>query len=214
MYDIVLFDLDGTITQSESGIFKSARYALAKFGIEETDEKNLRRFIGPPLYYSFSRFYGLEGEDGEKAVGYFQEIYEKDGYKDVLVYDGIKEILKEIRDAGKTLIIVTFKPLKMAERVIEHIEINSFFDAVIGPSQEMVVPSKTELINRAIKLSGSEGKRAVMIGDRKSDIDGACEAGIDSIGVLYGYGSKEEFENSAVTYLVNTPEEIKRLVLT
>lgn len=214
MYDIVLFDLDGTITQSESGIFKSARYALSKFGIEETDEKNLRRFIGPPLYYSFSRFYGLEGEDGEKAVGYFHEIYEKDGYKDVLLYNGIKEILKEIRDAGKILIIVTFKPLKMAERVIEHIGIDSFFDAVIGPSQEMAVPNKTELINRAINLFESAGKKAVMIGDRKSDTDGAHEAGIDSIGVLYGYGSREEFDNSTATYLVNTPWEIKDLILT
>ena len=213
MYDLVLFDLDGTITQSEFGIFKSVRYALAKFGMEETEDKNLKRFIGPPLFFSFSRFYGLEGEDGEKAVRYFLETYETDGFKDAPLYDGIREILKDLSDAGKKLILVTFKPLKLAEQVVKHVGIDILFDAVVAPVRELSVPDKTELIRNAIGKPEYEGKRAIMIGDRRSDIDGAGNVGIDSIGVLYGYGSREEFDHSSVTFLVNTPSEIRDLIL-
>lgn len=213
MYDIVLFDLDGTITQSEYGIFRSVRYALAKFGITEPDDKNLKRFIGPPLNFSFSRFYGLDGEDCRTAVRYFREIYEKEGFKDAPVYEGIPDILKDLRDAGKKLMIVTFKPRKLAEMVVKHAGIDIFFDEIIAPEQELDLPDKTELIKKAVGKTGSEGKKMIMIGDRKSDIEGACNACIDSIGVLYGYGSREEFDNSAVTYLVNTPGEIRDLIL-
>ena len=208
MYDLILFDLDGTLTQSEYGIFSSVQYALEKFGINETDPKNLRRFIGPPLYVSFSEFYGLTGDDGELAVKYYREVYEKDGFKQAPLYDGVKETLTKLKDSGKRLMVVTSKPQEMADRVVENVGVAEFFDAVVGPGREMLSPSKTDLINKALKIAGSDGKDAVMVGDRKFDIEGACGAGIDSIGVLYGYGSREELEKAGSTYIVETPEQV------
>ena len=212
MYDLVLFDLDGTLTQSEFGIFSSVQYALEKFGIHETDPKNLRRFIGPPLYVSFSEFYGLTGDDGELAVKYYREVYEKDGYKEAPVYDGIKDTLQALKAKGKRLMVVTSKPQEMADRVVENVGVAEFFDAVVGPGREMLSPSKTDLINKALKLAGSDGKDAVMVGDRKFDIEGANGAGIDSVGVLYGYGSREELETSGSTYIVDAPAQILDVV--
>ena len=212
MYDLVLFDLDGTLTQSEFGIFSSVQYALEKFGIHETDPKNLRRFIGPPLYVSFSEFYGLTGDDGELAVKYYREVYEKDGYKEAPVYDGIKDTLQALKAKGKRLMVVTSKPQEMADRVVENVGVAEFFDAVVGPGREMLSPSKTDLINKALKIAGSDGKDAVMVGDRKFDIEGANGAGIDSVGVLYGYGSREELETSGSTYIVDAPAQILDVV--
>lgn len=212
MYNLVLFDLDGTLTQSEFGIFSSVQYALEKFGIHETEVKNLRRFIGPPLYVSFSEFYGLDGEDGENAVKYYRSVYEKDGYKEAPVYDGVKELLASLKDAGKTLMVVTSKPQEMAERVIEHVGVASYFDAIVGPGREMNSPSKKELITKALGIAGSDGSDAIMVGDRKFDIEGACGAGIDSIGVLYGYGSREELEAAGSTYIVDTPDQVLSLI--
>jgi phosphoglycolate phosphatase len=212
MYKLVLFDLDGTLTQSEFGIFSSVQYALEKFGIHETEAKNLRRFIGPPLYVSFSEFYGLDGEDGELAVKYYRSVYEKDGYKEAPVYDGVKELLASLKDEGKTLMVVTSKPQEMAERVIEHVGVASYFDAIVGPGREMNSPSKKELITKALGIAGSDGSDAIMVGDRKFDIEGACGAGIDSIGVLYGYGSREELEAAGSTYIVDTPDQVLSLI--
>ena len=212
MYNLVLFDLDGTITQSEFGIFSSVQYALEKFGIHETEEKNLRRFIGPPLYVSFSEFYGLDGDDGELAVKYYREVYEKENYKEAPVYDGVKDLLMALKDAGKTLMVVTSKPQEMADRVIEHVGVAPYFDAIVGPGREMMSPSKTDLINNALGIAGSDGSDAIMIGDRKFDIEGACGAGIDSIGVLYGYGSREELETAGSTYIVDTPDQVLGIV--
>jgi len=213
MYNLVLFDLDGTLTQSEFGIFSSVQYALEKFGIHETDPKNLRRFIGPPLYVSFSEFYGLTGDDGELAVKYYREVYEKDGYKEAPVYDGIKDTLKALKEQGKRLMVVTSKPQEMADRVVENVGVAEFFDAVVGPGREMLSPSKTDLINKALKLAGSDGKDAVMVGDRKFDIEGANGAGIDSIGVLYGYGSREELEKAGSTYIADTTADILKYAI-
>ena len=212
MYDLILFDLDGTLTQSEYGIFSSVQYALEKFGINETDPKNLRRFIGPPLYVSFSEFYGLTGDDGELAVKYYREVYEKDGFKQAPLYDGIKDTLMALEAKGKRLMVVTSKPQEMADRVIENVGLTSLFDAIVGPGREMLSPSKTDLINKALKLAGSDGKNAVMIGDRKFDIEGANGAGVDSVGVLYGYGSREELETAVSTYIVDTPAQILDVV--
>ena len=213
MYKLALFDLDGTLTQSEFGILASAKYALEKFGIYEADQKKLKRFIGPPLYVSFSEFYGLNGADGEEAVRLYREVYEKEEYKNAPVYEGIPEALSAIKDAGAKLMVVTSKPQDMAERVVEHVGLKPFFDAIVGPGREMHTPSKTVLIERALSLAALDKKNAVMIGDRKFDIEGAEGAGIDSIGVLYGYGSKEELEQAGAKLFAQTPADISKLII-
>ncbi len=213
MYKLALFDLDGTLTQSEFGILASAKYALEKFGIYEADQKKLKRFIGPPLYVSFSEFYGLNGADGEEAVRLYREVYEAENFKNAPVYDGIPDALAALKDAGSRLMVVTSKPQDMAERVVEHVGLKPFFDAIVGPGREMHTPSKTVLIERALSLAALDKKNAVMIGDRKFDIEGAEGAGIDSIGVLYGYGSKEELEKAGAKLFAETPAHISKLII-
>ena len=213
MYKLVLFDLDGTLTQSEFGILASAKYALSKMGIYEADEKKLKRFIGPPLYVSFSEFYGLNGAAGEEAVRLYREVYEKEEYKNAPVYEGIQDALLALKEAGASLMVVTSKPQEMAERVVEHVGLKRFFDAIVGPGREMLSPSKTVLIQRALALSGARKEEAVMVGDRKFDIEGAKGAGIASVGVLYGYGSREELEAAGADFFADKPEQIKRFIL-
>ncbi|MBR5096023.1 MAG: HAD hydrolase-like protein [Treponema sp.] len=213
MYKLALFDLDGTLTQSEFGILASAKYALEKFGIYEADEKKLKRFIGPPLYVSFSEFYGLTGADGEEAVRLYREVYEAENFKNAPVYEGIPDALAALKDAGSRLMVVTSKPQDMAERVVEHVGLKQFFDTIVGPGREMHSPSKTVLIERALSLAALDKKNAVMIGDRKFDMEGAVGAGIDSIGVLYGYGSKEELEKAGAKFLAETPAHISKLII-
>ncbi len=213
MYKLALFDLDGTLTQSEFGILASAKYALTKMGVHETDEKKLKRFIGPPLYVSFSEFYGLNGAVGEEAVRLYRELYEKEEYKNAPVFEGIPELLRSLKEAGISLMVATSKPQDMAERVIGHVGLKDFFDAIVGPGREMLSPNKTVLIQRALALSSERKEDAVMIGDRKFDIEGAKGAGIKSIGVLYGYGSREELEAAGADFFAQSPEEIKQFVL-
>lgn len=213
MYNLALFDLDGTLTQSEFGILASAKYALEKFGIYEADEKKLKRFIGPPLYVSFSEFYGLTGADGEEAVRLYREVYEAENFKNAPVYEGIPAALSALKNAGRSLMVVTSKPQEMAERVVEHVGLKEYFSAIVGPGREMHTPSKTELIQKALALWAGDKKNAVMIGDRKFDIEGARGAGIDSIGVLYGYGAKDELEKAGATFLAEAPANISKLII-
>ncbi|MCR5045514.1 MAG: HAD hydrolase-like protein [Treponema sp.] len=213
MYKLALFDLDGTLTQSEFGIFTCAKHALSKFGIYESDAKKLRRFIGPPLYVSFAEFYGLTGDDGEAAVKYYRELYEKEEYKNAPVYDGIPALLKDLKAAGVELMVATSKPQDMAERVVEHVGLKDYFTAIVGPGREMQSASKKELIQKALSLFSGEKKDAVMIGDRKFDMEGAKASGIDSIGALYGYGSRDELLEYGARFLANTPGEIKNIIL-
>lgn len=212
----IFFDLDGTLIQSEFGIIKSARVALAKMGIDvdrESDEE-MKRFIGPPLYNSFHDFYKLSDEDAELAVKYYREYYEVDGLFDAPLYDGIRELIDKLYDAGKRLFVVTSKPAVTASRIIEHYDLDKRFTAVIGPDKSEKSPSKRDLIERAIRENNIDDKsRVIMIGDRKYDIEGAGAAGVASIGVLYGYGSREELEASGATYIIESPDDIAGLLI-
>ena len=209
MYEYICFDLDGTLTQSEFGVIKGVEYALNKMGIEEPDKKKLLRFIGPPLYVSFEDYYGLKGDDVEKAIAYFRSIYDTEAYKDAPLYEGMTDVLKNLKDKGRHIYIVTSKPLPMARKVAEHIGVNNYVEAIIGPDGEMKDASKADLLRSAIKHANNPDKnRMIMIGDRLYDIEGANEVGIDSIGVLYGYGSKDELTKAGATYLAAQPVNI------
>ncbi|MBR1816236.1 MAG: HAD-IA family hydrolase [Lachnospiraceae bacterium] len=210
-YEYIFFDLDGTITQSEFGIIRSARVALEKMGVDSSSESDddMKKFIGPPLYNSFHDFYNMSEEDAEKAVKYYREYYEVDGLFDAPLYDGIKELIYKLYDEGKKLFVVTSKPAEIAKRIIEHFELDNKFIDVIGPDRSEKSPSKKELIERAINENDIAYKsKVIMIGDRKYDIEGANAAGVDSIGALYGYGSYEELKTAGATYIVKKPEDI------
>ncbi|HEL1590063.1 TPA: HAD family hydrolase [Streptococcus suis] len=199
MYQTILFDLDGTLTDSGQGILNSVAYALEKMGIEEPDTANLNRFIGPPLYESFSRFYQLNPEDTQSAVDTFRVYFKEKGMFENQLYPGIIPLLEELRTAGKTLVIATSKPEIFAKQILEHFGIAHYFDIIAGASLDSSRISKADVIGYAINQLEAFPKHAVMIGDREHDIEGARMHQLPAIGVLYGYGNKQEFEKAGAT---------------
>lgn len=214
MYQTILFDLDGTLTDSGQGILNSVAYALEKMGIEEPDTANLNRFIGPPLYESFSRFYQLSPEDTQSAVDAFRVYFKEKGMFENQLYPGIIPLLEELRTAGKTLVIATSKPEIFAKQILEHFGITHYFDVIAGASLDSSRISKADVIGYAINQLEAFPKHAVMIGDREHDIEGARMHQLPAIGVLYGYGSKQEFEKAGATMIVETVQDLKRVLLT
>lgn len=213
MYNIALFDLDGTITRSDPGITESVISALERMQIPVGDPALLKRFIGPPLYDSFREFYGLSEEDAVRAVAYYREAYTQKGIFNAPLYDGVKKLLQNLHAKGIILFLVTSKPDDMARRVIAYHGIDEYFEEVIAPGRNEKSPDKAQLIQRVIEYTGTEDLSSmVMIGDRKFDTNGAFDMGVDSIGVLYGYGSRREFEENHATFIVETPEEIEKLI--
>ncbi|MFM0589115.1 HAD family hydrolase [Streptococcus suis] len=214
MYQTILFDLDGTLTDSGQGILNSVAYALEKMGIEEPDTANLNRFIGPPLYESFSRFYQLSPEDTQSAVDAFRVYFKEKGMFENQLYPGIIPLLEELRTAGKTLVIATSKPEIFAKQILEHFGIAHYLDVIAGASLDSSRISKADVIGYAINQLEAFPKHAVMIGDREHDIEGARMHQLPAIGVLYGYGSKQEFEKAGATMIVETVQDLKKVLLT
>ncbi|CYU68559.1 HAD family hydrolase [Streptococcus suis] len=214
MYQTILFDLDGTLTDSGQGILNSVAYALEKMGIEEPDTANLNRFIGPPLYESFSRFYQLSPEDTQSAVDAFRVYFKEKGMFENQLYPGIIPLLEELRTAGKTLVIATSKPEIFAKQILEHFGIAHYFDVIAGASLDSSRISKADVISYAINQLEAFPNNAVMIGDREHDIEGARMHQLPAIGVLYGYGNKQEFEKAGATMIVETVQDLKRVLLT
>ncbi|MGQ7448650.1 HAD family hydrolase [Streptococcus suis] len=214
MYQTILCDLDGTLTDSGQGILNSVAYALEKMGIEELDTANLNRFIGPPLYESFSRFYQLSPEDTQSAVDAFRVYFKEKGMFENQLYPGIIPLLEELRTAGKTLVIATSKPEIFAKQILEHFGIAHYFDVIAGASLDSSRISKADVIGYAINQLEAFPKHAVMIGDREHDMEGARMHQLPAIGVLYGYGSKQEFEKAGATMIVETVQDLKKVLLT
>lgn len=209
-YHYYLFDLDGTITDSEMGITNSVKHALKKYGIEETDQDKLRKFVGPPLADSFMKYYGFTKEQAQKGIEYYREYYTNGGMFENEVYDGIPELLQKLKDAGKVLIVATSKPELFAKQILEHFDLSKYFDCIAGASMDESRVNKDEVIAYALDLYGiSEHKEEmVMIGDREHDIFGAKKNDLDSIGVLFGFGDLKELKAAGADYIVEHPLEI------
>ncbi len=214
MYRYVLFDLDGTLTDSGPGIMWAAQSALHDMGIEENSTAELRKFVGPPLADSFRDRYGLEGADCDKAVALYRDYYNHHGgvYQNA-VYPGIPELLVRLRDADRTLIIATSKSDWATRTVLAHFGLDRYF-SIIAAADDILRRTKTDVIRYAVGLAGIHDlSEAVMVGDRYHDIAAAKELGIDSIGVLFGYGSRSELEESGADYIAETAEEIGSIIL-
>lgn len=209
MYQTILFDLDGTLTNSELGVTNSVAYALAKYGIEVPDKKALRVFIGPPLRDSFERFYGFSKEESLKAVEAYREYFsEKDLYENE-VYLGIPELLASLKQAGKQLIVATSKPEKFSVQILKHFGLYDYFDFVAGATMDGSRSRKSDIIQYALEQNQiTDLESTLMIGDREHDVLGAQAQRIDSIGVLYGFGSREELEKAGVTYIAQEVGDI------
>lgn len=218
LYQYIIFDLDGTLIKSEEGLYDSITYALERSGVHPGDRKDMKRMIGPVLWESFQKFYNMSAEEADRANALFVEAYEREGIYNASVYEGVEQMLQSLRDAGRILLVVTAKPRDMAEIVLNHTGINQYFQAVIGPAREDKKTDKGSLLRKALDFLAKTRtdhfikEQAVMVGDRMFDIDGAGEAGIHSIGVLYGYGDRQELVDAGATWTANTPAEVVELI--
>lgn len=214
MFKYVLFDLDGTLTDAAPGITNSVKYSLEKFGINETNENKLRKFLGPPLMLSFKEIYGFTDEQAEKAVEYYREYFKPHGIFENEVYDGIPELLDSLKAQGKKLIVATSKPQPFAVRIAEHFNLNRYFDMIAGSNMDNTRCRKSQVIEYAFETLGiKDRENAVMVGDREHDIIGAKEAGIKSIGVLYGYAAPHELEKAGADFIAESPADINNIII-
>lgn len=209
MYDIVLFDLDGTLTDPGEGITNSVAYALDKFGIRVEDRAKLYCFIGPPLIDSFMKYYGMSYENGLKAVEYYREYFGVSGIFENRVFDGIPELLAYIKKSGRIISLATSKPEIYAKRILEHFNLAHYFDFIGAATMDESRSKKADVITYTLeKLKVTDKSKVVMIGDRHHDIEGANQNDLASIGVLIGYGDREELETAGATYIAETVNDI------
>ena len=214
MYKYVLFDLDGTLTNSELGITTCVQHALKKFGIEVEDRTELRPFIGPPLGESFQVYYGLSKEESEQAIKYYRERFSVKGLYENEVYEGVEKMLQSLKESGKKLIVATSKPEKFTMIILQHFDLLKFFDFVAGATMDGSRGEKADVIRYALEKCEIEDKsEVIMIGDRKFDILGAKENGLVSMGVLYGFGDREELMEAGADYIVERTEDIMEILL-
>lgn len=214
MKKYILFDLDGTIADPKDGITKSVAYALKKFNIEVENLDELCKFIGPPLKDSFMEYYNFTEKKAEKAIEYYREYFSEIGIYENIIYNGIEDLFEDLRGKNKTLIVATSKPTVFSVKILEHFNLNRYFNFVSGSNIDGTRTKKGEVIQYALERNNIKDKsEVIMIGDRKHDIYGAKEVGIDSIGVLYGYGDYEELYSSGATKIVNDVKELKSLLM-
>ncbi|MBQ8202206.1 MAG: dTMP kinase [Clostridia bacterium] len=208
MRKCVIFDLDGTLTRSEEGIWNCVRYAAEKLGFPEPDAPTLRKFIGPPLGYSFREYMGMDDEMADKAVVAYRERYNVVGLFENRVFPGIRRLLRTLKREGWYIGVATGKPQRASERIIEHFGLDKFITKICGPVGDHR-PDKIDLIRNALPEGWNADMDDIwMVGDRKFDVEGAIGAGVKSIGVGYGYGSEEELRESGCTQYCETVQDV------
>ena len=208
----ILFDLDGTIVRSDLGITKGVQKSLEHFGIyEELDD--LKKFVGPPMVESYTNFYGFSLEQYKEALDVFHDYYRSVGIFECELYEGIEEMLESLSKEYK-LYVATSKPEREAKRVIEHFGLDKYFTFVGGSDGDFNTKraTKTAVIEYVLETNKIMDRGfAIMVGDKSHDIVGAGNAGLKSIGVLYGYGGLEEFEGA--NYIVKNVEDLRDMFL-
>lgn len=213
-YDVILFDLDGTLTDSSPGIINSIIYALKKYSISVENTDDLRKFLGPPLHESFRDFYGFDDEKSMEAVKFYREYFSTKGLLENDVYSGITDLLEDLTKNGKKLIVATSKPQQFTDRIMEHFDLAKYFEFIAGSNMDGTCSKKAEVIEYALgNCNVTDKSKAVMIGDRKHDIIGAKAIGIDSIGVEYGYGDYDELSAAGATYIVKSVDELREMLI-
>lgn len=209
LYRYCFFDLDGTLTNSAPGIIASVRYAMQKLGKAIPHDMDLTCFIGPPLLDGFSKFFGLSMEDSARAVAYYRENYRAGALLDCLIYDGIRDALEALNKCGVVCALATCKPREFALRILEHYDMRRYFAFVSGPELDGTRNEKHEVIAYAMEQLGiPDASSVLMVGDRRDDVVGATRNGVDCLGVLWGFGTREELLEAGATALLKTPIEI------
>ena len=212
-YTHILFDLDGTLTDPGLGITNSVMYALEKFGIRTEDRSTLYRYIGPPLFDSFREFHGFSDADARTAITYYREYFSETGLFENELIPGVPALLRRLKNAGKTLLVATSKPEDFSVRILEYFDLLQYFDFVAGACMDETRTQKWEVIEWALEHCDCEKEKVLMIGDRHHDAEGAARCGLPCLGVLFGYGSREELLRAGVIGLAAAPEEIWDFIL-
>ena len=203
-YQNVLFDLDGTLTDPREGITRSIQYGLSKMGIEEPDLHKLEHFIGPPLLQAFMEFYAFSEAQAWEAVGFYRERFSVTGLYENRVFDGVTPLLEELVGQGRQLYIATSKPQIYAREIARHFDFAKHFNVIYGSELDGTRTNKIELIAHLVAEEGLDPAQTLMIGDRKHDLIGASQNGLDAAAVGYGFGSFEELSSHAPTYHFET----------
>ncbi|MDO4438811.1 MAG: HAD hydrolase-like protein [Eubacteriales bacterium] len=217
----IFFDLDGTLTDSYEGIINSLLYALNKLNIKPQPD-SFNQVIGPPLHLTFMDTYKMSPEESDKAVGIFREYYEAKGKFENIPYEGISETLHTLYAHGKKLMIATAKPEHMAVQIADHFGLSQYLCFIAGTNNDLTDKlddptkrsSKSDVIKHILKTNDiKDPENAVMVGDRAYDIVSAKALGLQTIGVTYGYGTREELEEAGADYIADTPMDIIRHII-
>jgi phosphoglycolate phosphatase len=215
MMNNIIFDLDGTLTESGTGIKNSVRYTLEHYGLPMEDEETLNRYVGPPLINSFQWYMGFTEEEAMEAIQVYRSYFTTKGMFENRVYDGVEQMLRALKKAGKRMFIATGKPTVYARQILEHFGLADYFECVCGIDLKEAATEKDELIGQVLSFANLAPEDCVMIGDRKFDIIGANKIGVTPIGVTYGYGSREELLEAGndTTIIAESVEELQEIVL-
>lgn len=214
-YDYVIFDFDGTVVDTGEGILKSLQYSFKEMGREVPDLDDLKKFIGPPIYYSYTTFYGVSEEEVGMYITKYRERYKVKGIYECELYDGMVELLDALKAKGIKLGIASSKPQHLIYSVADYLKITDKFDAIVGVKiDDSNHSSKTQLVLDAMAEMGATDKaKVLMVGDRLFDIDGAAGAGVDSCGAIWGYGSEEEFREHNATHIAYKTTDVYDLAV-
>lgn len=210
----VLFDLDGTLTDSQEGIMNSIEHALDFYGIKVEDRSTLRPFLGPPLVDSMMKYYGFDREKAAEAVVKYREYFSVKGLFENRVYPGVEAMLKNLKDEGYTLMLATSKPDGYSAQILEHFGLKDYFAFIGGATMDEKRVHKGEVIRYVLESNDLTNRldEVMMVGDRENDVQGAKQNGLECIGVLYGYGDLEELQNAGADHIAETVEDIRKFL--
>ena len=210
MYKAILFDLDGTLTESGEGITKCVQYALEKLGRSESNLEKLKVFIGPPLMEQFMKYADMDEATARKAVEYYRERYSTTGIFENRPYPGVEKMLQELRRKKYLLAVASSKPEYYVKQILDYFNLKEYFDEIVGSEMNGARTNKTEVIEETLKRLGLDHHReqVIMVGDKEHDVLGARKAGLDCVAVSYGYGTEEELVASQPLQIVASAEEI------
>ncbi len=213
-YQTIIFDLDGTLTDSQTGIINSLAYAFKQMGLPLPVQSQLKKFIGPPLSQSFQDFCGLNDIETQKTISYYRQYFADKGWKENQLLPGARELLAKLKQAGKTLLVASSKPEVFVKQILDHFEIDSYFTVIAGASLDDSRSQKSAVIAHALKTAKIEElKGCVMVGDRKHDVEGAKVQGLPTIGLLLGFGSRQELEESGAIAIAENFQDLEEILL-
>jgi phosphoglycolate phosphatase len=209
---LCLFDLDGTLIDSEHGIIACVKHALAKLDVPAPPQEELRGWIGPPLRHSFAPLLDHDPVRIEAALAHYHKRFHTDGWREHDIYPGIESLIERLLGAGHQLAVVTSKPQPHAAPIIAHLPFGDAFLRLYGPDPNSAHSEKASMIAAALANSGARPEDTVMIGDRRFDIEGAVANHVRGIGVLWGFGSRAELEQAGASAIAATPDELAGLL--